>query len=99
MLGGAGQIAVAAAPNRIHAIGAGPEIDPVEVEFENFRLGMLALQPEREFDFLQFSLQRALLRQKQILGEVAGSASAPCETPRCRTLATAARRCPSGSDP
>ena len=54
----------------LDAIGAGTEINPVEVELENLGLGMLALQPEREFDFLQFSLKRALLRQKQILGEL-----------------------------
>ena len=33
---------------------------------------MLALQPERKFDLLQFSLQRALLCQKQVLGELLG---------------------------
>ncbi len=33
---------------------------------------MFALEPEREFDFLQFALQRAILRQKQILGELLG---------------------------
>jgi len=33
---------------------------------------MLAFQPEREFDFLQFALQRALLRQEQVLGELLG---------------------------
>ena len=54
------------------AVSAGAEIDPVEVEFENLRFGMLALEPEREFDLLQFPLQGALLRQKQILGELLG---------------------------
>ena len=57
---------------RFDAIGAGAEIDPVEIEFENFGLGMLALQPEREFDLLQLALQRALLRQEQVLGELLG---------------------------
>ncbi len=33
---------------------------------------MLALQPEREFDFLQLALQRALLGQEQVLGELLG---------------------------
>jgi hypothetical protein len=54
----------------LDAIGAGTEIDPVEIEFENLGLGMLALQPEREFDLLQFALQGALLRQEQVLGEL-----------------------------
>ena len=31
---------------------------------------MLALQPKRELEFLQLTLQRALLRQKQVLGEL-----------------------------
>ena len=33
---------------------------------------MLAFQPEREFDFLQLALQRALLGQEQVLGELLG---------------------------
>ena len=69
VLGGLAEIALR---GRLHAIGAGAEIDPVEIELENFRFGMLALQPEREFDFLQFALQRALLRQEQVLGELLG---------------------------
>jgi len=33
---------------------------------------MLALQPQRQFDFLQFALQGALLGQEQVLGELLG---------------------------
>ena len=33
---------------------------------------MFAFKPEREFDFLQFPLERALLGQEQILGELLG---------------------------
>jgi len=52
------------------AVGAGAEIDPVEIEFENLGLGMLALQPQRQFGFLQLALHGALLRQEQVLGEL-----------------------------
>ncbi len=55
---------------RLDAVGAGAEIDPVQIEFEDFGLGMLALQPEREFRLLQLALQRALLGQKQVLGKL-----------------------------
>ena len=57
---------------RLDAIGAGAEINPVEIELEDFGLGMLALQPQREFGFLQFALQGALLGQEQVLGELLG---------------------------
>ena len=67
-----GRFAEIALRGRLDAIGAGAEIDPVEIEFENLGFGMLALQPEREFDFLQFALQRALLGQEQVLGELLG---------------------------
>ncbi len=33
---------------------------------------MLALQPQRQFDFLQFTHERALLGQEQVLGELLG---------------------------
>jgi hypothetical protein len=52
-----------------NAIGAGAEIDPVEVKFENLVLGVFALQPDREFRFLQLALDGALLGQEQVLGE------------------------------
>ena len=54
----------------LDAIGAGAEIDAVQIELEDFVLGMLALQPQRELDFLQFALEGALLGQEQILGEL-----------------------------
>ena len=52
------------------AIGAGAEIDAVEIELEDLVLGMLALQPERELHLLQLALQGALLGQEQVLGEL-----------------------------
>src|SRR5439155_9446456 len=55
-----------------YPIGAGAEINPVEVEFENLLLGKLALEPERQERFLEFSREGALLRQEQILGKLLG---------------------------
>ncbi len=65
-----GGFAEIALRGRLDAIGAGAEIDPVEIEFEDLGLGMLALQPERELGLLQLALQRALLGQKQVLGKL-----------------------------
>src|SRR6185295_8117772 len=47
---------------RLDAIGAGAEIDAVQVKLKNFRLGVFAFEPDRKFRFLQFTLNRALLR-------------------------------------
>jgi hypothetical protein len=69
VLGGFSEIALG---RGLDAIGAGTEIDPVEVEFENLGLGMLALEPQRQFGFLQFPLQGAFLGQEQVLGELLG---------------------------
>ncbi len=56
----------------LDAIGAGAEIDAVEIELEDLVLGIFALQPEREFDFLQLARKRALLGQEQVLRELLG---------------------------
>ena len=55
-----------------HAIGAGTEIDAVEIEFEDLCLGELVLEPEGERHLLQLARYGALLRQKQVLGELLG---------------------------
>jgi hypothetical protein len=65
----------------LDAIGAGTEIDPVEVEFENLGLGMLALQPQRQFDFLQFALQVRSCVRNRFLASCWVSVEPPCETP------------------
>ena len=54
----------------LDAVGAGAEIDAVEIEFENLGLGMLALQPQREFDLLQLALHGALLGQEQVFRQL-----------------------------
>src|SRR5439155_21578757 len=55
---------------RLDAIGAGPEIDPVEIELENLGLGELTLEPDRQHGFLQLAPDRALPREEQIFGEL-----------------------------
>ena len=55
---------------RLDTVSAGTEIDAVQIKLQNFSFGMLALQPQREFDLLQFARHGALLRQKKILGEL-----------------------------
>ena len=52
------------------AIGAGAEIDAVEVEFEDLVLGVFMLKPEREDRLLDLARDGALLGQKQVFGEL-----------------------------
>ena len=51
-------------------VGARAEVNPVEIEFENLRLGELALEPDREQCFLQFAIDRAFLREEKIFCEL-----------------------------
>ena len=97
VLGGLAEIALR---RGLDAIGAGAEIDPVEIEFENLGFGMLALQPQREFDFLQLALQRALLGQEQVLGELLGQRRAALRNAAMQDVGhRRAQRCRSGSTP
>ena len=69
-----GLVAVLNAANfvrrRFDAIGARAEIDTIEIKLENFVLGVFALEPQREFSFLEFALKRALLREEQVFREL-----------------------------
>ena len=59
------------APRRgLHAIGAGAEIDAVEIHLQDLVLGILVLQPKRQQHFLHLALQRAFRLQEQVLGEL-----------------------------
>jgi hypothetical protein len=60
----------------LDAVGAGAEIDAVEIELENLGLAELALEPEREHELLHLAPERALLGQEQILGELLGEGRA-----------------------
>ena len=60
----------------LDAVGAGAEIDAVEIELENLVLAELALEPEREHQLLHLAPERALLGQEQVLGELLGEGGA-----------------------
>ncbi len=69
---------------RFDAIGAGAEIDAVEVELENLVFRIFVLQPDGEDRLLDFARERALLRQEQVLGELLGQRRAALHRPaRC----------------
>jgi hypothetical protein len=57
-------------------IGAGAEIDAVEVELEDLGLGEFALEPNRQHYLLQLAPDCALLREEQVLGELLGDGRA-----------------------
>src|SRR6266542_3619741 len=50
-----GRLAEVTLRRGLDAIRAGAEIDPVEVELEDLLLGKLALEPERQHDFLELA--------------------------------------------
>src|SRR6185436_5262015 len=51
-------------------VGTRAEVNPVEVELKNLRLGELALEPDREQRLLQLAIDRALLREEKIFCEL-----------------------------
>ena len=57
---------------RFDPIRARAEIDAVQIEFEDLVLRVAALEPKRQDRLLDLARQRALLGQKQILGELLG---------------------------
>ena len=75
-------------------VGAGAEIDAVQVEFEDLILGIFVLEPEREDRFLNLARQRALLRQKQVLGELLGDRRAALDPAAMEDVAKSGARDP-----
>ena len=61
---------------RLDPIGAGAEIDAVEIELEDLVLGISALEPEREDRLLDLARERALLGEEEVLGELLGQGRA-----------------------
>ncbi len=57
---------------RFDAVHAGAEIDMVQIEGEDFVLGVPVLEIEREHRFFDLALKRALRFQEQVLGELLG---------------------------
>ena len=68
----AGGLAVIALRRRLDAVGAGAEIDAVEIELEDLVLGVFALEPERQDRLLDLARGGALLGQEEVLGELLG---------------------------
>src|SRR5215207_4877091 len=69
---------------RLHPVGAGAEIDPVDVEFEELVLGLIALEPEGEDGLLDLARGRALLGQEEVLGKLLGQRRAALGDPADR---------------
>ncbi len=67
LLGGLAEIALR---GLLDAVGAGAEINAVQIQFENLRLGEFPLQPQREQHFLQLAMDGTLLREEEILRQL-----------------------------
>jgi hypothetical protein len=73
---------------------AAAHVGAVEVELQDLVLGQVELEPDREKGFLDLALQRALVRQEQVLGELLGDGRAALHLPASRI----ARHRPDGAD-
>ena len=65
---------------RGHAVGAEAEIDFVEIELEDLFLGIGALDLEREQRLLDLALERDLVGQKEVLGDLLGDGGGALRT-------------------
>jgi hypothetical protein len=54
----------------VDAEGAAAEIGAIEIKLENLVLGEMCLQPQRQERFVDLTLNGALVRQEQVLGEL-----------------------------
>src|SRR6516162_7134413 len=52
------------------AVGAGAEIDAIEIKFENLRLSEFVFEPQREHDLLKLAVDGAFLGEEQILRQL-----------------------------
>ena len=64
------RLAEIALRRRLDAVGAGAEIDAVEIELDDLGLAELAFQPQRQRHLLHLAGEGALLGQEQVLGEL-----------------------------
>ena len=64
------RLAEIALRRRLDSVGAGAEIDPVEIKLQDLGLGKLVLQPQRQHDFLKLAHHFAVAREEKILGEL-----------------------------
>ena len=60
----------------IHAIGAGAEVDPVQIQGQDLILGEIGLQPQGQQKFLNFAFQGPLMGQKDVLGQLLADGAA-----------------------
>ena len=68
----AGGLAVVALRRRLDAVGAGAEIDAVEIKLEDLVLGVFAFEPKRQDRLLDLSRGGALLGQEEVFGKLLG---------------------------
>ena len=60
----------------IDAIGAGAEIDPVQIDLEDLVLGEAVLEPQRQQGLADLARKAPLGRQEQVFGELLGDRAA-----------------------
>src|SRR4029077_16620217 len=80
------------------SVSAGAEIDAVEIKLENFRLAELALEPQRQHRLLHLAPERALLGEKQVLGELLGEGRAALRHPAVQHVGSGGAEKPDGID-
>ena len=83
----------------VDAIGAGAEIDAVEIDLEDLVLAEAVLEPQRQQGFLDLAGEAALGRQKQVLGELLGDRAAALDDMAGGEIGESGPRRPIGSTP
>ena len=68
----AGGLAEEAARRHLDTVGAGAEIDAIEIELEDVALAETRLEPQSEHELLELAGERALGPEEKILGELLG---------------------------
>ena len=61
---------------RVDPVSPGPEINPVQINFEDLVLGESMFEPQGKQDLADLSPKAPLGRQKQVLGELLGNCAA-----------------------
>src|SRR4029453_4242026 len=84
---------------RLDPVGAGAEIDPIEIKLENVRLAELSLEPKRKHELVHLAPGRAFLGKKQVLGELLGNGRAALRDAAAKNIGGGGARKPNGIDP
>src|SRR5437588_6014015 len=69
------------------SIGAGAEVDAVQIKFEDLILRIFVLEPKRENGFLDFAREGAFLGEEQILGKLLRESRAALHAAAARHVA------------